>query len=139
LFDTVLLLTVLHHSENPVELLKSAWDVTKKKLIIIESVVGVHKEEPQAKYELLNSSDEDQVAFAAFVDWFYNRVLHNDVPVPYNFTTPEQWRSIFSENNMRLAQTIHLGQDIEMGPEYHILFVLEKESVAQAEPQRLAS
>jgi SAM-dependent methyltransferase len=139
LFDTVLLLTVLHHSENPIKLLKSAWDVTEKKLIIIESVVGVHKEEPQAKYELLNSSDEDQVAFAAFVDWFYNRVLHNDVPVPYNFTTPEQWRSIFSENNMHLAQTIHFGQDIDMGPEYHILFVLEKESVAQAEPQRLAS
>jgi SAM-dependent methyltransferase len=125
-FDTVLLLTVLHHSKNPVELLKLAWNATAKHLIIIESVVDVHKAEPSASYELLGLPIEDQIAFAAFVDWFYNRVLHNDVPVPYNFTTPEQWRSIFLENNMRLAQQVHLGQDIDIGPEYHILFVLEK-------------
>jgi SAM-dependent methyltransferase len=125
-FDTVLLLTVLHHSSDPTELLKLAWGATRKKLIIIESVVGVHRLEPGVSYELVNSSIEDQIAFAAFVDWFYNRVLHDDVPVPYNFTTPEKWRSIFVENNMRLAQSLHLGQDIDIGPEYHMLFVLEK-------------
>ena len=125
-FDTVLLLTVLHHSKNPVELLKLAWNATTKHLIIIESVVDVHKAEPSASYELLGLPIEDQIAFAAFVDWFYNRVLHDDVPVPYNFTTPEQWRSIFLENNMRLTQQVHLGQDIDIGPEYHILFVLER-------------
>ncbi len=125
-FDTVLLLTVLHHSNDPVELLKLAWGATKRRLIIIESVVGVHKEESAAKYELVNLPDSDQVAYAAFVDWFYNRVLHDNVPVPYNFTTPEKWQSIFLQYNMRLVQTTYLGQDIDMGPEYHILFVLEK-------------
>jgi SAM-dependent methyltransferase len=126
LFDTVLLLTVLHHSSNPVELLKLAWGATKNKLVIIESVVGVHQEQPQARYDLVHSSDEDQVAYAAFVDWFYNRVLHDNVPVPYNFTTPEKWQSIFLENRMSLSRTIYLGQDIDLGPEYHILFVLDK-------------
>ena len=129
LFDTVLLLTVLHHSNNPVELLKLAWGATKKKLIIIESVVGVHQLETPANYELVELPDEDQIAYAAFVDWFYNRVLHDDVPVPYNFTTPEEWQSIFVKNKMHLAQTIHLGQDIDIGPEYHILFVLEKQLI----------
>lgn len=125
-FDTVLLLTVLHHSKNPLELLKLAWAATGKHLIIIESVVGVHKAEPPANYELVGLPIEDQIGYAAFVDWFYNRVLHNDVPVPYNFTTPEEWRSVFLENNMRLKKSTHLGQDIDIGPEYHILFVLEK-------------
>jgi SAM-dependent methyltransferase len=131
-FDTVLLLTVLHHSIDPIELLKLAWAATNKRLIIIESVVGVHEEADSAKYELLKSSDDDQVAFATFVDWFYNRVLHHGVPVPYNFTTPERWQSIFLENRMPLVQTKHLGQDIDIGPEYHILFVLEKPAQSQA-------
>ena len=82
--------------------------------------------EPPVKYELVKLSDEDQIAYATFVDWFYNRVLHDDVPVPYNFTTVENWQATFLQYNMRLAQTIHLGQDIEIGPEYHVLFVLEK-------------
>lgn len=125
-FDTVLLLTVLHHSANPLELLKAAWGATNKRLIIIESVVGVHRAEPLARYELLNESDEDQIGYAAFIDWFYNRVLHNDVPVPYNFTNPENWQARFVANNMRLVEAVHLGQDLEISPEYHILFVLEK-------------
>ena len=127
LFDTVLLLTVLHHSNDPVELLKQAWRATNKRLIIIESVVGIRQVCPPAHYELMDSSDEDQIAYAAFVDWFYNRVLHDDVPVPYNFTTPEKWQAIFLENGMRLKRATHFGQDIEIGPEYHILFVLDKE------------
>jgi len=126
-FDTVLLLTVLHHSINPVELLKLAWEATKQRLIIIESVVGVHAEKPNVKYDLLNLSDENQIAYAAFIDWFYNRVLHDDIPVPYNFTTIANWQSTFQQHSMRLTKTIHLGQDIEIGPEYHVLFILEKE------------
>ena len=74
-FDTVLLLTVLHHSKNPLELLKLAWGATGKHLIIIESVVGVHKAEPAASYELVGLPIEDQIAYAAFVDWFYNREI----------------------------------------------------------------
>jgi len=126
-FDTVLLLTVLHHSTAPVELLKLAWGVTKQRLIVIESVVGVHNVEPPIKYELAALTNEYQIAFAAFVDWFYNRVLHDDVPVPYNFTTIQNWQATFLQHNMRLVRTIHFGQDIEIGPEYHVLFVLEKE------------
>jgi 2-polyprenyl-3-methyl-5-hydroxy-6-metoxy-1,4-benzoquinol methylase len=116
-FDTVLLLTVLHHASDPVGLLNLAWRAATRKLIIIESVVGIETEE---------LSNEDQIAFAAFVDWFYNRVLHDDIPVPFNFTTVEKWHSTFKDYNMRLVETKHLGRDIEIGPEYHILFVLEK-------------
>jgi hypothetical protein len=117
---------VLHHASAPLELLKLAWQATRKRLIIIESVVAIHKEHAGAKYELTNYPDEDQIAFAAFVDWFYNRVLHDDVPVPCNFTTPEGWQSVFLQEQMKLIETTYLGQDIAIGPEYHVLFVLEK-------------
>jgi hypothetical protein len=126
-YDTVLLLTVLHHSSDPVELLRMAWEVTNKTLIIIESVVGIHQVPPNIRYELADLSDKHQIAYAAFIDWFYNRVLHDNVPVPYNFTTPDNWQAIFRKYNMRLTHTVHEGQDIEIGPEYHILFVLEKQ------------
>jgi hypothetical protein len=80
--------------------------------------------------------DEDQIAFAAFVDWFYNRVLHTDVPFPYNFTKGEKWQQVFATHGMRLVHTIHLGKDINTGPEYHVLFVLEQFSGWQnAHPQ----
>jgi SAM-dependent methyltransferase len=130
-YDTVLLITVLHHASAPLELLKLAWQATRQRLIIIESVVGVHKQQIGAKYELVTLEDEDQIAFAAFVDWFYNRVLHDDVPVPCNFTTPEAWQSVFLQEHMNLINTTYLGQDIDIGPEYHVLFVLEKELAAE--------
>lgn len=125
-FDTVLLLTVLHHSTNPRKLLKFAWSMTARKLIIIESVVGIYALVQHAKYELVDSPLELQIGYAAFIDWFYNRVLHTDVPVPYNFTTPETWKSHFEQKKMHLERTVHLGQDIDIGPEYHIMFVLQK-------------
>jgi hypothetical protein len=75
-----------------------ASEATKQRLIIIESVVGVHTEKPNVKYDLLNLSDENQIAYAAFIDWFYNRVLHDDVPAPYNFTTIANWQSTFQQS-----------------------------------------
>jgi hypothetical protein len=62
-----------------------------------------------------------------FVDWLYNRILNDDIPVPYNFTTPEKWSQVFEDGEMRVANTINLGQDIEIAPELHFLFVLERE------------
>jgi SAM-dependent methyltransferase len=126
-FDTVLLLTVLHHSSRPRDLLELAWGATQKRLIIIESVIGVHEVESSVRYDLKSLPDSEQTGFAAFVDWFYNRVLYDDVPVPYNFTTPENWLSTFAEHEMHKCGIKHFGQDIEIGPEYHVLFVLDKD------------
>jgi len=125
-YDTVLLLTVLHHSKDPLTLLQESWRVTAKRLIIIESVFGVNGTEGAKPYALQNSKPEDQLAYAVYVDWLYNRVLHDDIPVPYNFTTPKHWKEIFATNGMSLVQSVNLGQDIEIAPELHYLFVLDK-------------
>lgn len=131
-YDTVLLLTVLHHSRNPEQLLRLAWKATARRLIIIESVVGVTHAVDGVRYDLIDEPIESQIGFAAFVDWFYNRVLHDDVPVPYNFTTPSRWMSLFAASNMSVLENLSLGQDIEIGPEYHTLFVLEKDGNSNA-------
>ncbi len=126
MYDTVLLLTVLHHTNDPLTLLKEAWKVTNKRLIIIESIFGVHEKLPNNKYKLADHGDREQIAFAVFVDWLYNRVLHDNIPVPYNFTTPQKWIEIFTQLEMRLVESINLGQDIEIAPELHYLFVLTR-------------
>jgi len=128
LYDTVLVLTVLHHANDPVRLLNLAWEAAKSRLIVIESVIGVHQVPPTARYELTDASDEDQIAYAAFIDWFYNRILHDNIPVPYNFTSPERWESVFRQSKMKLIHKAILGQDIEIGPELHVLFVLERQN-----------
>lgn len=125
-FDTVLLLTVLHHADNPLHLLKEAWKATRKRLIIIESVFGADDENLAGKYALAGKSARDQMNYAIFVDWFCNRVLNDDIPTPYNFTTPANWLEIFHRHGMPVPHVINLGQDIPGAPELHFLFVLEK-------------
>jgi SAM-dependent methyltransferase len=124
-FDCTLLLTVLHHSEDPLRLLRHVWNHTNKRLIIIESVFGVS---PGAKESPLHQLNEiDQCYYAVFCDWFYNRVLNQDVPVPYNFNTPQKWLDLFQD---KLSATVlppeDLGIDIQIVPEHHFLFVLDK-------------
>ncbi len=124
--DTTLLLTVLHHSLNPWHLLRETLNVTGKRIIIIESVFGLHGDPAVLNYKLAQCEEKQQVAFAVFVDWFYNRVVHDDVPVPYNFTTVKQWMGIFEEIGLKMVFSESLGQDIQIVPELHHLFVLEK-------------
>lgn len=125
-FDTALLLTVLHHANNPLYLLREAWKATKRRLIVIESVFGADDAGMTGQYPLAGKSLEEQMGYAVFVDWFCNRVLNDDIPTPYNFTTPSHWLDIFQQEGMPVLHTENLGQDIPAAPELHYLFVLEK-------------
>jgi len=127
-YDTILLLTVLHHCEDPLALLQKATDASNKRIIIIESVVGVSRSNisNEATSPLYDITFDDQVKYAVFVDWFYNRILHSDVPVPYNFTSPSNWKKVFSQLNLNLVNEVDLGIDQPLVPEHHYLFVLDK-------------
>jgi SAM-dependent methyltransferase len=125
-YDTVLLLTVLHHSLDPIFLLRQAWQFTRRRLIVIESVFGNTDAGPANKYALAGHSIDEQLGYAVYVDWLYNRVLHDDIPVPYNFTTPDRWLDTFQKEGMPIASSVNLGQDIPIAPELHHLFVLER-------------
>ena len=123
-FDISLLLTVLHHSADPLLLLREARRVTSGRCIIIESVFGVEEPVGRKEVELAALPISQQVMYATFVDWFYNRVIHTDVAVPYNFTRPSDWRSILHQVGFSIEHEVDLGMDQEVVPEHHVLMVV---------------
>ncbi|VVB76217.1 Methyltransferase domain protein [uncultured archaeon] len=138
-FSNVLLLTVLHHSDNPLQVLKEAVRVAKSggRIIVIESVYGASGKELGGKakkdaenYCALNL--EQQRKAGIFFDHFYNRVIHysaeskTKVNVPFNFNTPLGWKKLFEENGLVQEKAVHLGIDQPIVPEYHTLHVLRK-------------
>lgn len=136
-FDNTLLLTVLHHSDNPEQVLHEARRVTRPdgKVIVIESVYGVNGQElsPARRAQVqqyLALTPEQQRRVNIFFDHFYNRVIHytddpnQKVNVPFNFNTPEMWKQIFERAGLKQEQIVHLGVDQPAVPEYHTLHVL---------------
>ncbi len=123
LFGCTLLITVLHHASNPLNLLREVWRQTEKRLIIIESVFGVGTS--QADSPLPRLDEDIQLSYAVFCDWFYNRVLNQGVPVPFNFNTPQNWRKIFAGLPATISFEEDLGVDLDIVPEHHFLFVLD--------------
>ena len=105
-FDNVLLCTVLHHSEYPLETFNEAIRVAKPdgRILIIESVYGVDlnvgTKTPQSPVAtaFLGLSEDDQLAVNSFFDHLYNRCLYysseptTKVNVPYNYKSPRGWQ-----------------------------------------------
>lgn len=110
-FDHVLLLTVLHHSDDPIIMMKEALRVADKNVIVIESVYF---------NELHKNANK-------LIDWFCNRVLNNpEVNVPFNFLTATAWVALFEKLGGNVTHMEHLGIDQPWAPEYHVLYVIEK-------------
>ncbi len=128
LYDNVLLLTVMHHSDDPRATLQDAKRLTKSggRIIIIESVYGISDESPFGQL-----SHEEQFKTNQFFDHFYNRVLHyssdpkSKVNVPFNFNTPKGWEYEFCRAGLKKIQYVPLGLDQPSVPEYHTLHVVQ--------------
>lgn len=138
-FDAVLLLTVLHHSNNPLSLVEHATRVLKPRgsLLVIESVYGLSGEERELSSgtesdRFVQLSPEEQRYSNIFFDHFYNRVVHyseilsQKVNVPFNFNTPKVWAGVFSRNQLVQRKVVFLGVDQPVVPEYHTLHVATK-------------
>ena len=136
-FDNTLLLTVLHHSDEPMQVLNEAYRVTRPtgRIIVIESVYGVNGQELSPaqrahvqRYIALTSEQQRKVNI--FFDHFYNRVFHysdnptQKVNVPFNFNTPDGWKQLFEQSGLKQERMVHLGIDQPAVPEYHTLHVL---------------
>jgi len=119
-FDTVFLGTVYHHCgkelDDPLKLVEESIRVTKKRLLVIESL-----------YE-----DPKERLYNMWIDWFYNRVLHfsrnprEKVNVPFNFRKRQDWEKQFIKRKMKIIKSIDLRTFQTLNPEHHWLFVLEK-------------
>lgn len=136
-FDNTLLLTVLHHSDDPIKVMREAQRVTRAggKIIVIESVYDVNGQELSLveraqvqSYLSLNSEQQRKVNI--IFDHLYNRVIHysedlsKKVNVPFNFNSPGAWKQLFEKNGLKQEKIIHLGVDQPVVPEYHTLHVL---------------
>jgi len=138
-FDTVLALTVFHHCKDVRQAIHEAIRIATRRVLVIESVFGIH---PTTRLRVLdgidNNSDtssegtafallsrEEQLAYCSFIDWFYNRVLHEGVPVPLNFNTPARWKKAFASAGAKQIAMYHLGLDQVTVPEFHTLHILE--------------
>lgn len=139
-YDNALLLTVIHHSDDPNTTVRDAYHVLRPggKLIVIESVYGVNTEQVE-EYSLDPKAQEQTQKFKSltseaqrlaniFFDHFYNRVIYDGVNCPFNFNTPEKWNDFFKERGFAVLDTRYLGIDQPVVPEYHTLHVLEKNS-----------
>lgn len=130
-FDTTLLLTVLHHADNPLALLRESVRVTRPggRVILIESVFGVSAPQGAAlgAHEFLSLSYEQQRLSSIFFDHFYNRLIHysdnaeDKVNVPFNFNTPMAWEALLKQCGAAQIYLEHLGIDQKAVPEYHTL------------------
>lgn len=109
-FDYVLLLTVLHHSDDPRLVMREALRVARESVIIIESVYF----------------NETHRKINSFFDWFYNRVLNDpNINVPLNFLTPNAWLKFFEYSGGKAVHMEHLGINEPLVPEWHTLYVVK--------------
>ena len=127
-FDIVLLLTVLHHADNPAKVLQEAKRLLNPngKIIVIESIYGISDNSKIGKLK-----PEEQMMANIFFDHLYNRVFHytedpkNKVNLPYNHNTPDGWKKVFQSCGLVEKSVEFLGLDQPVCPEYHTLHILE--------------
>ena len=152
-YDLILLLTVLHHSYAPRRTFRACWEALAEGglIIVIESCAGITGDFIKAhpNYEGKCQLDEDpenaglmkrflkldnpteQVLYAGFIDWFYNRIQHEDVLVPCEYNSPLAWNDFFEQfAGMKCLKTYAEGFDQETVPEFHTMHVLCKEQGA---------
>lgn len=131
-FDTVCLITVLHHCVRRETVMREAWRTCRRRLIIKESVFGITRQHSTGSREVtsleesfLDLSIRDQLAYTQFVDWFVNRAIEDGIPVPFLFERPEIWSAELSKLGT-LAAVDWLGIEEPVGALYHVLYVLDR-------------
>lgn len=114
--DNVLLLTVAHHSEKPDRVISEVFRLTRRRVIIIESVTNTLIE----------------YIYGCWIDWFYNRVIHfnedptKKIPVPCKFRPASGWEQlIWDLTGLSPCETVPLGIHQDLNPENHCVFVYD--------------
>lgn len=110
--DTVLLVSVLHHTCHPVEVLRECLRVAKHRVIIQEDVF-------QSSLEL---------KLLELLDWIGNRSASAEISLPFNFKSECGWVEIFESLRIDLA-AVESVRPIPWQPSRHRLFVLDKEAL----------
>lgn len=117
-YEAALLTNVLHHEKDNENILTELDRITKKRLVILETV-------PMGGSEEAMQNDKDRTFMN---DYLYNRMFHSaDVPVPGTFETPKGWKDrLEGQHNWKLVHEEDLGVDQPTIKDRHYLLVFEK-------------
>lgn len=111
--NTTILYAVLHHAEDPDQVLAEAARVTKNRIVIVEGYVE------NLRVTIVNS----------YFDWFLNRVARDlDMDVPYSYRTQAEWEEAFKQLGLELIKAEYWGMEEPIVPEHHVLYVVDKKS-----------
>jgi ubiquinone/menaquinone biosynthesis C-methylase UbiE len=118
-FDMVMLIDVLHHTENPAALLREATRVTRRYVLLKDHFRnGVFAE-----------------ATLRLMDWIGN--IHHGVTLPYHYLSETEWRRIYDQVAVRPVETkrkLNLypqPANLVFGRGLHFIALLEKEPQRQ--------
>lgn len=123
--DIALVLTVLHHARSPGLTLGHIAQLKPRRMILIESV-------PSLKHPVLDDGadcfavERVRYEYCGFVDWLYNRVLHEDVQTTYNYLSAAGWDQLLAGAGYRRVAWKDLGIDQPLVPEWHALMVYDR-------------
>ena len=137
-FDNVLILSILHHTQNPSHTIHECARILKNggRVHLIETVYGIHTGKKggygteDLPFRSLSSEQQRQVTM--FFDYFANHILdgytedpNTYIPVPFNFTTPDNLERIFLEKGFELVSKENLGI-YPFSYVYHVHFTYDK-------------
>ncbi len=110
-FDTTLILLALHHCGTPEAVLDEAVRVTRRRLIVTESVYR-------------NGRDR---FWLDLLDGRLNGLRHEgQMNAPLAFRRPEEWSALFASRGLRALETRWIGPWWERLVHHPLLFVLDK-------------
>lgn len=93
-FDTVVSFYVFHHCEDASESFKECARVARKRVLFVESVY---------RHPL-------EIPFMKFMDWIYNIVKPEAVPLSYRFLSFDEWIKVFLESKMKVQRSKKIKQ-----------------------------
>ena len=95
-FDTVISYYVLHHTNNALKYFEELIRVSKKRIILVESVARHPIEFPGMK----------------FMDWVFNIWKPESIALTYQFKTYDEWKNLFEKHKLKIISDI----DVEIMP-----------------------
>ncbi len=134
---TVLVLNVLHHTNDPDAVIADIAAQNAGRIVIIESSVGVKREDAPSREVSriikenpisavwMDWSDKDQLLYNSFWDWWFAQVLGGAGRIPCRYRHPDQWKAKFKEFNYGETHRRWLGIDQPLAPEFHVLQVFD--------------